>query len=100
MSERGSTVVCCLKKNSPKIITYDIHKWIHDNLELIEEDVQTVQIEGIKRTVYVKLYTGQRTFATNKRLHIVRTYKWYDFVGASLPRWTRASYSTSRKPTP
>jgi hypothetical protein len=45
---------------SPRISAYDIHEWIHETMRLREEKVATVQIDGSKRQVYVKLREYQR----------------------------------------
>jgi hypothetical protein len=38
---------------------YEIYVWIQDILE-VEEDVQIIQIDRIKRQVYVKFYTAHK----------------------------------------
>jgi len=57
---------------SPRISTYHIHEWIHDNLHLEEEDIRTLQIDGPRRRVYIKFHSDLRLQAilhdTNGRL--------------------------------
>jgi hypothetical protein len=53
--ERQETIVCSFDKNSPKISAYDIHEWIHAKLKLEAEDINTLQVEGPKRQVFIKV---------------------------------------------
>lgn len=41
-------------KHSPRITAYEIHEWIYQKLQLNQEDVTTIQIEGPTRQVYIK----------------------------------------------
>ena len=59
MAERRYTVVCIFEPTTPKIIIYDIHEWIHDTLRIPEKTVNTIQIYGRKRHVYIKLAEAQ-----------------------------------------
>ena len=54
MSERRNTIVCCFDTNSPRISAFDIHEWIHHQLQVLKESVVKVQIVGIRRQVYIK----------------------------------------------
>jgi hypothetical protein len=47
--ERRETIVCFFDKTSPKISAYDIHEWIYATLQLPEEDVNIVQVDGPSR---------------------------------------------------
>ena len=49
------TVVCSFDLASPRITAHDIHKWIFAVLRITEHSVQMIQIDGIKRHVYIKL---------------------------------------------
>jgi hypothetical protein len=53
MAERHNTVVCSFDISSPPITTYDIHEWIYASLRIPEQNVQMIQIDGIKRQVYI-----------------------------------------------
>jgi hypothetical protein len=55
MVERKNTVVRTFNPTSQKISVYDIHKWIHDTLKIPEREVKTIQIDGPKRQVYIKM---------------------------------------------
>jgi DNA polymerase III gamma/tau subunit len=39
---------------SPRISAFQIHEWIHETLRLEEKDIRMVQIDGLKRQVYIK----------------------------------------------
>jgi hypothetical protein len=59
MTERRNTILCAFDPNSPKISSFDIHEWIYETLRLPDQEVNMIQIEGIKRHVYIKLETEQ-----------------------------------------
>jgi hypothetical protein len=59
MTERKNTVVCTFELDSPRISAYKIHEWIHGSLQIPEEAVVMIQIDGPKRQVYIKLTTEQ-----------------------------------------
>jgi hypothetical protein len=41
-------------KHSPRISAYEIHEWIHQQLQLDQEDIAAIQIEGQSRQVFIK----------------------------------------------
>jgi hypothetical protein len=53
--EKKDTIVCSFDKTSPKITAYEIHEWIHARLHIELENVSTIQIDGPKRQVYIKV---------------------------------------------
>ena len=55
MAIRSNTIVFTFDPASPRITTHDIHEWLHEEIRIQEQKVQTIQIDGIKRQVYVKL---------------------------------------------
>jgi hypothetical protein len=55
MAERHNTVVCSFDLSNPRITAYDIHEWIFAVLRIPEHTVKLIQIDGIKRHVYIKL---------------------------------------------
>jgi len=55
MAERLNTIVCAFDSTSPRITAYDIHEWIQQVLRIPKQTVSTIQIDGIKRQVYIKL---------------------------------------------
>jgi hypothetical protein len=54
MAERQNTAVCYFDPSSPRIAAFDIHDWLHDILKIPEHKVNTIQIDGKKRQVYIK----------------------------------------------
>ena len=55
MMGRPNTLVCSFDPTSPRITAWDIHEWIHDALQIPEQDVLMVQIDGVRRQVFIKL---------------------------------------------
>lgn len=60
MSDRLNTLACIFDPRSPRISAYNIHEWIHDNLRLAEADIRMLQVDGPKRTVYIKFTDEER----------------------------------------
>jgi hypothetical protein len=54
MSERRNTLVCCFDPASPRISAFDIHEWIHSQLQVEEHSVLLIQIDGLRRQVFIK----------------------------------------------
>jgi hypothetical protein len=54
MSERRDMLVCCFDPANPRLTAYDIHEWIHSQLQVSEHSVSMIQIDGIRRQVYIK----------------------------------------------
>jgi hypothetical protein len=54
MAERRNTTVCIFDQHSPKITAFHIHEWIHDTLQLEEDEVSMIQIDEPRRRVYIK----------------------------------------------
>ena len=55
MAERHNTVVCTFHTISPRITAYDVHEWINEGLRIREHTVSMIQIDGIKRRIYIQL---------------------------------------------
>jgi hypothetical protein len=55
MAERHNTVVCSFDLSSPRITAYDSHEWIFAVLRIREHTVKMVQIDDVKRHIYIKL---------------------------------------------
>ena len=51
MAEQQHTMVCIFDPNSPCISAYEIHEWIHDQLQVLE---QLLSIDGIKIHIFLK----------------------------------------------
>jgi hypothetical protein len=55
MAIRSNTLVFTFDPASPRITAHDIHEWLHTEIRMQEQKVQMIQIDGIKRQVYVKV---------------------------------------------
>jgi hypothetical protein len=64
MNDRRITIACIFDLNSPRITAYQIPDCIYEKLQLPEEEVRMIQIDGPKRQVYIK-------FATSEQTHVV-----------------------------
>jgi hypothetical protein len=60
MTERHNTIVCVFDKSSPRISAYDIQEWIYATLQLPEDGVQMVKIDGKTRQVYIIFESAER----------------------------------------
>jgi hypothetical protein len=60
LTERLHTIVCTFDQKSPRISTYQIHEWIHEQLRLQETDIRLIQIDGPRRKVYIKFINNER----------------------------------------
>ena len=48
-------MVCTFDPASPRLTAYDIHEWPHAELRIQESQVCMIQIDGIKRQVFIKI---------------------------------------------
>jgi hypothetical protein len=55
MAIRSNTILFTFDPATPRITAHDIHEWLHAEIHIQEQKVQMIQIDGIKRQVYVKL---------------------------------------------
>ena len=55
MAIRSNTIVFTFDPASPRITAHDVHEWLHAEIRIQEQKVQMIQIDGIKRQVYVKV---------------------------------------------
>ena len=55
--ERKYTLVCTFDKEIPKILAFDIHKWVYEHLRMNENENTTIQTDGLKKTGVYKICT-------------------------------------------
>jgi hypothetical protein len=75
MAERHNKVVSTFDPTSPRITAFDIHEWIHDALRIPEHTVHMIQIDGIKRQVYIKLIDKECLLALLRPTNAQAEYK-------------------------
>ena len=46
-------MVCIFDPTSPRISAYEIHEWIHEQIQISEQSLTMIQIDGIKRCVFM-----------------------------------------------
>jgi len=80
MVERLNAVVCTFDSNSPLITAYDIQEWIQQILRIPEQTVRTIQIDGIKRQVYIKLINNANVQALLRETNGQAEYKHHNGV--------------------
>jgi len=54
MEERQNNLVCTFDPQNDRISAYEIHKWIHEQLNVAEPTVAMIQINGQRRQVFKK----------------------------------------------
>jgi hypothetical protein len=60
MAERENTLMCIFPMDSPKINAYGIHEWIFTTLNIAEEAISVLQIDGPRRRAYMKCTTPDK----------------------------------------
>jgi hypothetical protein len=60
MSNRQNTIVCTFDATSPRITAREVHEWVFAALKIPGHNVLALQVDVIKRQVYVKLRTQEQ----------------------------------------
>jgi hypothetical protein len=94
MAERHNTV-CFFDLSSPRITAYDIHEWIFAVLRIPEHTAKMIQIDGIKRHVYIKLADTESVLALLRDTAGQAQYK-YPSGELSIVNITLAGLGTKR----
>jgi hypothetical protein len=45
---------------SPRITAFHIHEWLYEQLQLREDDIRMIQVDGPRRRVYIKFVTSDK----------------------------------------
>jgi hypothetical protein len=75
MTERRNTIVCIFDQYSPKITAFQIHESIHDTLQLEEDEVSMIQIDGPRRRVYIKFVNDMGMRRTLSKTNGIQDFK-------------------------
>jgi len=93
--ERRDTVVCTFDKESPKILSFDIHEWIYERLRMNENENTTIQTDGLIRQVFIKFAQARELTALFDRTKGTAIYKLVTCgisrVTLCPPAWARGS---------
>jgi hypothetical protein len=54
MYDRHNTIVWSFDLRSPRINAFQIHEWLNETVQLKEDDIRVIQIDGSLHKVYVK----------------------------------------------
>jgi hypothetical protein len=95
MAKRHNTLVCTFDPTSPRITAYDIHEWIYASLRIPEGDVQIIQIDGVRRQVFIKLTGSDKVTAVLRDTGDQVEYK-YPTGDVSFVSLTMAGMGTKR----
>jgi hypothetical protein len=62
MGERQNAIVCVFDPRNPTLSAYQIHERIHEQLKVREQDIRMIQVDGPRRSVYIKFcdYEGMQ----------------------------------------
>jgi len=80
MAERLNTIVCTFDPTSPRVTAYDIHEWIQQVLRTPEHSVSMIQIDGIKRQVFINLIDNAYVQALLRETNGQAEYKHHNGV--------------------
>jgi hypothetical protein len=50
-------MICTFERDSPRITAVEIHDWIFEKMDIPGQEVLKIQIDGLKRQVYIKVRT-------------------------------------------
>ena len=95
MAERLNTIVCTFDPTSPRVTAYDIHEWIQQVLRIPEHTVSMIQIDGIKRQVFIKMIDNAYVQALLMETNGQAEYKHHNGV-LSIVKISMAGMGTKR----
>jgi hypothetical protein len=73
---KGITHIACIfDTKSPRITAFNVHEWIYEQLQLQEDDILMIQIDGPHRPVYVKFTSGERLQTIFRNIQGRQEYK-------------------------
>jgi hypothetical protein len=63
VGDRIQTMVASFDVHSPRTSAYSIHVWVTQRLGLTEDDLLAMQVDGVRRKVYLKFVSDQKLYA-------------------------------------
>jgi len=80
MAELLNTIICTFDPTIPRVTACDIHDWIQQVLSITEQTVSMIQIDGIKRQVFIKLINNAYVQALLRETNGQAEYKHHNGV--------------------
>jgi len=68
--------VCSFDPTIPRITAWDIHEWIYASLKIPDQEVQMIQIDGVRRQVFIKLISNDKVMTILRETNGQVEYKY------------------------